>query len=128
MKRLLFYLPLHFCVFLILGIVMEFYVPFWPFSFFTTGVIFLPLAMFFLVLKNRIVLTLYSWLFFFFVGVAVVFLGDTKNYDNYYQQYIKDNSTAIFRVKKVLKPNNYYAKYQVEVIQVDSVKPLEMFF
>ncbi|MGJ8745758.1 ComEC/Rec2 family competence protein [Polaribacter sp.] len=101
---------------------MEFYVPFWPFSFFTTGVIFLPLAMFFLVLKNRIVLTLYSWLFFFFVGVAVVFLGDTKNYDNYYQHYIKDNSTAIFRVKKVLKPNNYYAKYQVEVIQVNSVK------
>lgn len=75
-----------------------------------------------LVVKNAIVRTLSVFSLFFLVGILVVSINDDRNYKSYYKNHFKDNSTVILQIHKILKPSNYYNKYEAEVIQVDSKK------
>lgn len=124
MKRLLYYLPLHFVVLIIIGIIFQFYTQFWAFGFLNICIILIFLIVLFLCFRNRILTTIISLLLFFFVGVFSVYLNDDRNDDTYYNNYLARNSSVVFKVKKVLKSGFYYDKYEVEVTQVNARKSI----
>ena len=122
MKKVIEYLPLHFCVCVILGIVLQCYTSFWQFGFFKLWFVFpLILALLFF-LKNRILRTLFAFLLFVFIGISTVFINDDRNYENYYKTRLVNDFSILLRVDKVLKSSKYHYKYEVNVNQVDRFK------
>ncbi len=125
MKKLHYYLPLHFVICLIIGIVIQFYTFFWSLDFsklFFSFTFLLLLLLVFHQIKKQVLFTITTYLFFFFVGISVVYIQNDKNYSNYYENYINNRFTAVFVIKKVLKSSNYYDKYQAEVSQINQQK------
>ena len=124
MKRLLNYLPLHFVVLGILGICFQFFTQFWNFSFKETFFLLCFLTILIFVIKNSVLRTFTTFLLFFFIGVSSVFINDNRNYDSFYEQHLKENSTVILQIHSVLKSGNYSDKYEANVIQVDEIKSI----
>lgn len=122
MKRLLNYLPVHFVIFLILGICVQFYYKIWCFGFLhflsVFGIILLTLFL----VKSKIIKTFLSFLLFFFIGISTVYFQNKQHYTNYYQNFIDNNSTKILKINKVLKPGFYHFKFEAKVIQIDDYK------
>ena len=125
MKRLLNFLPTHFTVCLIVGIVLQFYVKLWTFScvnsflFFAFSLIFLLLVYRF---KKKILFTFLSWFLFILLGIFLVFSKDTSNRKEFYNNFNPSDSLVAFKVEKVLKSNAYYNKYIGAIVEVGSVK------
>ncbi len=125
MKKLQNYIPFHFVVCLIVGIITQFYTSFWQFGFSSFFLFFLFLVLILYVFhryQKRVFFSLTTYVFFFFIGVAAVFFQDARNYENYYANKLEKEFTAVFTVDKVLKSGNYYDKYQVEVSQINQQK------
>jgi len=125
MKRLLYFLPTHFTLCLIVGIVIQFFYKVWSFSF-TQSITFLFLILILLLAfkqyKKQFLFTLTSWLLFVTVGMFVVFSQDVSNKKNHYSRFSVNDSLVTFQISKVLKNNLYYHKYLGSVIQVGSRK------
>ncbi|PWG06616.1 ComEC/Rec2 family competence protein [Polaribacter aquimarinus] len=119
MKRLLTYLPLHFVVLLILGICFQFFTQFWVFGFIKlfTLLAFLSLFLFF---RSKFLSTAICFLLFFFIGVSSVLINESRNYTDFYEQYLNENSSVVLQIYKVLKPGNFYKKYEAKVVLVDN--------
>lgn len=122
MKKLLEYLPFHFTLFLIIGIASQFNVGIWSFGFSTIVFTILILFLLLIFLKRSKFFFLSVWGFFFFIGVASVYIQDDRNYSSYYEYHYSQESTIIAAVEKVLKPSKFYYKYEVAIIQVGSVR------
>jgi competence protein ComEC len=122
MKRLLNYLPFHFVGLLILGIYSQFFYHFWQFGFLKLFALILLTSLFLFILSNKKIVTLLSFVLFFFIGVSATYFSNAINYNNYYQHSLKDTSTVVLKVDKVLKSGYYHDKYEVEVTQVDAIK------
>ena len=120
MKKIREYLPLHFTVLLILGIVIQFYTQFWCYGFTSLLILVASILLLLLIFKNRVVTTILSFGIFFFVGVSSVYFNNDRNYNNYYKKYLVKNALVTFKVSKVLKPSTYNDKYEVEVVKIDS--------
>lgn len=120
MKKVLAYLPLHFAVLLILGILCQFYFKIWTLSIPFIILVFLLLIVVLLISK-KIFRTLVSFLIFFFFGIALVFLQNDRNHGNYYTNHLKNNSLVVLKVSKVLKESQYNKKYEAEVTQLGTV-------
>jgi len=120
MKKIREYLPLHFTVLLILGIVIQFYTQFWCYGFTSLLILVASILLLLSIFKNRVVTTILSFGIFFFVGVSSVYFNNDRNYNNYYKKYLVKNSLVTFKVSKVLKPSIYNDKYEVEVVKIDS--------
>lgn len=118
MKRLLNYLPLHFVVLGISGICFQFFTQFWKYGFLNLLLV-LTFSLLFFLIKNRVVITITSLWLFFFTGISSVYISDKRNYDDYYKNYFKEQSSVVLQIHKILKPGNYYQKYQATVISVD---------
>ena len=121
MKRLLYFLPTHFTVCIIVGIVIQFFYKAWLFTFTESSVVFgfiLILLLDFKYYKEQFVFTLTSWLLFVFIGMFVVFSQDNFNRENHYSHYIKQDKLLTFQVHKILKSNLYYDKYIGSIINV----------
>ncbi|WP_298878768.1 ComEC/Rec2 family competence protein [uncultured Polaribacter sp.] len=122
MKRLFNYLPLHFVVLGILGICSQFFTNFWTVSFLKTFLILGLLSITLFIFKNKVLRTLIAFTLFFLLGVSSVIINDHRNYDSFYENYIQDNSKIVLQIHKVLKPGNFYLKYEAKIINVDTVK------
>lgn len=122
MRKILEYLPLHFVMFLIVGILTQFHTNFWEFGFLKliTLVTFLSIVLFFI--PSKIIRTLFAFLLFFCVGISSVYIHNDKNYKNYYRSFLNDNSMVILKIDKVLKSGNYNDKYEVKVLQINDIK------
>ncbi len=114
---------MHFTVFLIIGILVQFYTKFWTFNFQESFSIFLVLALL-LLIRNRFVTTILTAIIFFNIGVFSVFITDDTNYDSYYQHHLKAEENVILKIKKILKSGNYSDKYEAEVIQIQQQKTI----
>ena len=121
MKKVLAYLPLHFAMLVILGILCQFYFKIWQFGFLKIGLLFLTLLLL-LLIKHKVLQTLISFFLFYFIGVSSVYIHNDLNYDNHYGKHIETNQLTYLKISKVLKPNTYYKKFEAEVIQVDTIK------
>ena len=109
-------------LFIILGIIVQFYLNFWQIGFYNFLLVFLLLLIFLLVFKNKFLRTLTSFILFFFIGLFVVFCNDDRNFENYYNKHLSKKSFITLTIKKVLKPGNFYNKYEAEVSKIDSFK------
>ncbi|WP_252191096.1 ComEC/Rec2 family competence protein [Polaribacter sp. Q13] len=80
------------------------------------------LILLFFLIKHKILRTCVSFILFFFIGVAVVYINDDRNYDSFYKHHIEENATVILQIHKILKPGNYYQKYEANLINVNNRK------
>jgi len=119
MKKVLTYLPLHFTMQVILGILCQYYFNIWQFGFLKIGFLFLVLLLL-LLIKQKVLRTLVSFLLFYFVGVSSVYLNNDLNYSNHYSKQVNSQKLSFFKITKVLKPNDYYHKYEAKVIKNDT--------
>ncbi|WMI64239.1 ComEC/Rec2 family competence protein [Aestuariibaculum sp. YM273] len=76
--------------------------------------------------KKQIVKTiwfgLFSYLSMISIGILAVVLHNPCNFNNHYTKKLQldATSTITFRVQEVLKPNTYYDKYIVNLLELDS--------
>ena len=122
MNRLLNYLPLHFVVLMIFGICFQFFTQLWGFNFTETLVLFAFLSFLFWIVKHPILRTFTSFVLFFFIGVSSVSINDYRTKHSFYAGHLKENSSVVLQIHKVLKPGNYHHKYQAKIVRVDDVK------
>ena len=100
MKKLLEYIPFHFTVCLIVGIVFQFYTHIYSFTFIESTFIIAGLLILFYFLKNRVLRTFLSWIFFFFIGVWIVFLTNSQNHKNYFEKFVSKKNTLVLSLIK----------------------------
>ena len=122
MKRLFKYLPLHFLVFLILGIEIQFYTQIWSFGFTKLGLLILFLIISLVLLKRNKEVTFVALILFFFIGISAVHIQDTRNYKNHYTHFLKQEAKVVLRISKVIKSGFYHDKYVAEVLQINKNK------
>ena len=122
MKRLIKYVPLHFLVFLILGIYLQFYYEIWQYGFLKLSVVFSVFLVLNILNIKKQLTTITSFLIYFFIGVSVTFLNDSRNYKNHYGNFNKEEAQVLLKITKVLKPGNYYQKYIAEIIGLNQHK------
>lgn len=121
MKRLLYYLPAHFCVGLLLGICVQYYFKIWQLGFTLLAILLFLLLLFFAVSTQKIIRTFLAFFLFFSLGLSLIFVNNAKNHNNYYQYKTTVNSYATLQVVKVLKSDLYYHKYEAKVTHVDDI-------
>ena len=122
MNRLLNYLPLHFVVLMIFGICFQFFTQFWGFNDTKTLVLFAFLLLLFWIVNHRIFRTVISFVLFFFIGVSSVSINDYRTKHSFYAHHLKENSSVVLQICKVLKPGNDTQKYLANIVRVDDVK------
>ena len=122
MKRLLKYLPLHFLVFLILGIGIQFYIQIWTFGFLKLGLLVLLLIVSLISFRNKKGTTFIAVILFFLIGISAVYIQDARNFKNHYNRFYKKEAKVVVRITKILKSGFYQDKYVAEVVQVRAVK------
>jgi competence protein ComEC len=122
MKRLLNYLPFHFLVLLFLGIYAQFNHQFWKFGFLKLLILVAVISVFLVFLKHKKIITFLSFILFYLIGISTVYFNNDVHYKSYYQNYVGENSTVILKVDKVLKSGLFNDKYNVTIVQVDSIK------
>ncbi|MGY0406866.1 MAG: ComEC/Rec2 family competence protein [Polaribacter sp.] len=119
MKRIFKYLPLHFIVLFVFGILLQFYFKIWSFSCYALFFLFVFLLPFLKLIQNRILITFLAGILLVLSGVSTVFINDARNYKSYYSNFLQENSKVVFKIEKVLKPTVYYQKYEAKVVQID---------
>lgn len=122
MKKLLQYVPMHFLVCYILGVLLEHYFSFINNKFNIVFIGICLLTILFLFLKKRKLISLLSFFLFFSIGIISSFINDDKNSSSYYEKYESSNQTIYFRITKILKSTNYYNKFEAKVIQLNHKK------
>lgn len=124
-KKLLSYLPFHFLLALILGIYLQFSFKIWQFGFVklaVTGIVLLLILALFHKFSKKVFFGFSTLLFFVFVGISSVYIQDNRNYSNYYKHFTDEDFSVVLTIDKVLKPGNYYNKYEAEVVQINQQK------
>lgn len=124
MKKLLEYLPFHFTLSLIIGITSQFNFRIWSFGFSRIIYVFVILLIILILLRKSKYYFIGVWGFFFYVGVASVYIQNPRNNLSYYQNHVKENSTALLVIDKVLKAGSFYHRYEASIIQVDNTKTI----
>ena len=122
MKRLLKYVPLHFLVFLILGIGIQFYTQIWTFGFLKLFFVLLFLAISLFAFRKKKESTIIAVMLFFSIGISAVYVQDARNFKNHYSHFYKEETKVVLRISKVLKPGFYQDKYVAEVVQMHTGK------
>ena len=125
MEKLLKYLPFHFLLCLIFGISIQYYCNYWQFgsqnlSILLVVLIFLLFLLNFL--KKKVLFTILIWILLTLIGISTVYFQDVRKSKQYYGLHAEDSFSAILTIKKILKPGNYYYKYQAEISQVNQQK------
>lgn len=123
MRKLLNFLPTHFTICLIVGIVFQFNFELLQFSILESCMIFTLILILVLLLKlckKQKEFTFISWFLFFFIGMFSVFIRDKSNQENFYHKIDHPDSLIVFKIDQILKSNRYYDKYLGVVVKVGS--------
>ena len=127
MKRLLNFLPTHFTICLIVGIVIQFNYKIWTFSLSAFLVVFaLLLCLLFLLMyfNRKQLFAICSWILFFFLGIFLVCSQNVRNFQRYYGNFPIKDSVIEVKVEKILKQNLLYHKYIVSVTRIGQQKTI----
>lgn len=125
MKKLLNYLPFHFLICIICGILLQFYSGLWKYSFsYLTTLILSALLLLYIFKRNKShkAYVTVSFLLFVLIGISSAFINNPKNHSNYYEYHTPKNSTTILIINKILKSGNYYHKFIAEIVQINTTK------
>lgn len=123
------FIPAFLTLSMILGIILGFYISFKP--------IFIVVFLLFIIcilgisfyLSNRSFtknrhFNLATFLLFFVIGIAAVSFQDQRIYKKHYSNFISNENQIILILKKQLKSNFYYHKYEANVFQINKNKTL----
>ncbi|NVK53463.1 MAG: ComEC family competence protein [Flavobacteriaceae bacterium] len=121
MRKLLEYLPFHFTICLVVGIILQFNFACW----FLTGIESVILLVglvgvlfIFNQFKKKTFFTVVSWLLFVFVGMFAAFTTNNVHRENYYQNHLSQEAPVTIKIVKELKSNLYYYKYFATVQKI----------
>lgn len=127
MRKLLSFLPTHFTVCLVIGIVIQFHYKLWIYiheQTVTLFIIFLLTILLSKYFKKKLLFTILSWVLFVILGMFIVFSNNKTNKDEYYLNHTLKDQLITFRVEKNLKEDLYYYKYLGSVIKVNQHKTI----
>ncbi len=127
MEKLLRYLPFHFLCCLVTGIFLQFRYQVWQSNFQNLAILFVVFLLLLALLhyyKKKFTFGLLTLIFFVFMGVSSVFTQDDRNYKSYYNFFVSKDFTTVLTIYKILKPGNYYHKYEAEVSQINKKKTI----
>lgn len=125
MKKLVSYTPISFLVFLVLGIILQFYQSIWKYGFPILLLILVVtlIILFILKLKSlKVWFSIVAAFVFILIGITTVFIQNPKNYSNYYFKHYQPNENVAITIHQILKPGNYHTKYIAKVTQVNNTK------
>ncbi len=126
MKKLKNYVPFHFLVSLIIGILLQYFTGFCNPNFLVLSglilVLLVMLVMLFILKNTNVQFSIASWLFFFLLGIMLVFLKNPKSKSNYFEKFIHDDATFKVKVFKVVKPSKNFTKYFARITHLDHRK------
>lgn len=125
MKKLVSYTPLYFLLFLIVGIVLQYYGKIWHYNFYILFGLASLLIGVLLILKRKNLkfsFTALSSLLFIVIGVTAVYIQNPKNYHSYYYKQYQLDDSVVLTINTILKPGSYYNKYTATVSQVNQQK------
>jgi len=118
------FLPVHFSIYLMIGIAIGYY-----YNMSISNIFTLALALiFFLIYFYYKSITSFNLPFYFaiFTGVLFVLIGlldvsmsKPNNQKHHYSNIYTSNNNLLLQIEQVLKPSNYYYKYQASVLRVD---------
>lgn len=115
--------------FLIVGIIISYLFPISiPLSLCITSAILIILFVCFFVARKQFIKTIWfgmvAYILMIFVGILTTNFHNQKNFSNHYSKAIsieKDSlKTVTFRIREVLKPGNYYDKYVIDILKINS--------
>ncbi len=119
------YLPVHFALFLIIGIVTGFYIDIGTLPIFII-IIVLFVCLIYRYLKSinsfqpSFSYTILTGFIFFVFGILIINAQKPQNQKGHYIHLIASENQISFQIRKILKSNNYYDKYEAEVLQINS--------
>lgn len=95
-----------------------------------TGLFLIVLCLLFFIAKKQFTKTIWfgllSFLLMVSIGVLTVNLHNQKNFESHYSNNLSTNTgslnTITFRIRELLKPNSYYTKYVVDILNIDGKK------
>ncbi|MGB1042533.1 MAG: ComEC/Rec2 family competence protein [Tenacibaculum sp.] len=123
MKKLLDYLPIHFLLCFIIGIVLGFSTKIYNLYYLLLTILSTIILLYFLrVSKFKRWFTFVTTFTFILLGIFTTHVSTPKNHVNFFQQNINTNTPVVLKITKKLKPGNYYDKYIASVIQVANKK------
>jgi len=120
------YLPVHFSLFLIVGIVFGhfFDIPL-TLIFLATILSFLFLIYFNFKANNSfnspIFFVIFTGILFLNIGIFSIRIQKPPYQDNHYSNHLTKVNQTIFRISKILKPNKFYLRFEAEIIQINDV-------
>ncbi len=121
MKKLLDYLPTHFVISLVAGILFQYYLSFW------NELLFVFLFVFFCIgaalhrIKSKW-FSIITFLFFLGLGSSVTYLSDDRNREDYYEKYLSNSNSCVLKIQNIVKSNDYYQQYEARVESIDKKK------
>jgi len=133
MKQFLKFVPAQLTIFLILGILTGSYFNFQP-TLLVAICSFLILSLSIQYVRSKkqfypsIIFAVLSFLIFFFIGISSVSYKSQLNLQKHYANSSKFTeskfTSSIVKIKKILKPNLFYNKYEAEVLQLNKSKTI----
>ncbi len=121
------YLPIHFTLFLVTGILLGYYFDF-SMIILLIFVVACIAVLFYLNYKARssfsqpVLFSIFTAIGFLCIGMISIQLQDPKYQKTHYlNNYIPNNHITI-KIISVLKSNKYYQKYEAKIIRVDTIK------
>ncbi|WP_333780992.1 DUF4131 domain-containing protein [Tenacibaculum ovolyticum] len=123
MKKLIEYLPFHFLICIISGIIIQFYTNLWERNFILPICLMLLMLCLLYIFKrngNRKTFTVMSMILFILIGISTTFMNNPKNYVDYYQHNTSKNTRTTLCINRILKSSKYYHKLVAEVVQINS--------
>lgn len=121
------YLPVHFLVFLIIGIVFGYTFDFsLPIISCTTFLFFLVLIYLYFKAKSSFNLPIYfvilTGILFLNIGLLSITIQKPQYQKKHYINHLASNNRLVLKVDKILKSNKYYNRYEAQIIQINNTK------
>ncbi|MDB4401860.1 ComEC family competence protein [Algibacter sp.] len=94
----------------------------------STALLLLVLLIFYLIARKQFIKSIWFGILAFFVmtsvGILTTYFHNQENFSNHYTHIISTESDSLktikFRIREVLKPGNYYDKYVIDLLDIDS--------
>lgn len=121
------YLPIHFTFFLIVGILVGYTFDFSLTVIFLIALVnFSGLIFFFFradkSFKPPYIFSVFTSTLFILIGVIGMLLTKPEHQKKHYSHFLKKEKSVIISIRKILKSNNYYQKFEAEVISINKNK------
>ena len=118
------YLPIHFSIFLILGIIIGHAIDFSMNLLFAVIIVLLLLLIY---LKFRaelsyeppLLFAIITAFLFVNIGVLNIMSKIPRHQKRHYINFIKSENRSVLKIRKLLKPNGTYNKYEANVIELN---------